>query len=139
MRIGFPRLLIVGLLAVVGAAIFAATAKPWVPAIVYFVGDSSSCSNQIVQPLSDQADNGYSYNHESDAWTLESQCSNTTVPGYLRAYLINTGGTWCDGYAHSYIYCQLSDGEWIYTRAHCQNMSSSSSRWMQCYKVKQSG
>lgn len=128
------HLLVLLAAAFTGLSIFVAVA--WAGTVTYFVGNATC--RELVQPLSDQIDNGWSYNNESDGFTWSKQCNDPLlVNGYLRTYLINNNGLWCDAYGYGDVYCQLSPGEYLYTRAHCKNMSSSSSRWMSCYKVKQ--
>jgi hypothetical protein len=119
----------VGALAV-GALTFAPVARAayW----VQFVG-SGGCA-QEVWPGSDQIDNGWSNNYEVDSYTLASQCSINLVDGAMRVYLQNSNTTWCSGTGYGHVSCIAPS--YPYTRAHCVNTSSSSIRWMACYKYR---
>jgi hypothetical protein len=85
-----------------------------------------------VWPNSDQIDNGYSQNGEVDSYTDSDQCSHITVAGYQKVYMKQSDGTVvCSATGYSHVLCVAN---YQYTRAHCVNLSSSSIRWMECYK-----
>lgn len=102
---------------------------------VYFVGDYACHAD--VWPNSDQIDNGWSYDHYVVADAFIGQCNAIFTDGaHLRAYANKADGTWpcgMTGYDHVVATC---NSPYPYVRAHCVNLSSSSHRWMSCYKVK---
>jgi hypothetical protein len=99
---------------------------------VQFVG-SGSCA-QEVWPGSDQIDNGYSQNGEVDSYTDSGQCTHIVVQGSMKVYLKQSDGTVaCSGTGYGHVTCVAN---YPYTRAHCVNTSSSSIRWMECYKYR---
>jgi hypothetical protein len=100
---------------------------------VQFVG-SGGCA-QEVWPNSDQIDNGYSQNYEVDSYTDSGQCTHVEVAGYQKVYLKESNGTVdCSGTGYYHVTCIAP--AWPYSRAHCVNLSSSSIRWMECYKYR---
>jgi hypothetical protein len=128
------RLLIGLATGVVALTTFVAVA--WAESTVYFVGDYACHAN--VGAGSDQIDNGWSYDHYVDAGPFIGQCNAIYENGaYVRAYANKSDGSWpCGntGFGHIVATC---NPPYPYVRAHCVNLSGSSSRWMSCYKVKQ--
>jgi hypothetical protein len=123
------RLLVVLAVGVVALSIVGvARAAYW----VQFVG-SGGCA-QEVWPGSDQIDNGYSQNGEVDSYTDSGQCTHIVVQGSMKVYLKQSDGTVaCSSTGYGHVSCVAN---YPYTRAHCVNTSSSSIRWMECYKYR---
>lgn len=119
----------------VGLVALIVVAVAWADSTVYFVGSADGSCAQVVQPSSDQIDNGFSNNYEVGGGTFQSQCTIVTVAGHLEVYAqFNGGALACDASGFNFISCPA---HYNYTRAHCVNLSTSSSRWMKCYKIKQ--
>lgn len=123
--------LVVGLVALATFVAVAAASED----IVYFVGDNACHEN--VGPNSDQIDDGWSYDHYVEADAFIAQCNAILTSGaHLRAYANKTDGTWpcgMTGYDNVVATCP---SPYPYVRAHCVNLSSSSSRWMTCDKIR---
>ena len=102
---------------------------------VYFVGDGACAEN--VGAGSDQIDGGWSYDHYIETWSVIAQCNAILTNGaHLRVYGNKTDGTWPCGMTDYDDVLATCTAPYPYVRAHCVNLSTSSSRWMNCYKTR---
>jgi hypothetical protein len=122
-------------LSVVGAgALIFFVAAAWADTWVQYVG-SGGCAEQVA-PGSDQREDGFSYNYETDAYADSGYCTHFEVPGHMRVYENKGDGSWvCSAAGYSHVSCIAPS--WPYSHSHCINLDSST-LWMDCWKYKQS-